>query len=641
MSGICGIVNWDGAPVDSERLKKMAEAAAYRGPDGITYWIDGNVGLAHLAFHTTPELLRERQPLVNRRGDVVLTADARVDNRDELIPLLLSKGYLQDRDPTDADLILAAYECWGEECPKQIVGDYAFAIWNARSHSLYAARDAFGVRPFYYSESASTCVFASSIQSVSAVLETPQPINWPLLEDMLAGVFDRWVHETAYETIFRLPQSYYLVAAANGASLTRYWILGAQPEVRYRTDAEYIAHFRQLFKQAVKAQLRSSGPVSILLSGGVDSSSVACMAEELVASGDASVPVHSYSTVFDYSPEADEREYINLVVHRCPHLGSTIIGGDDCWCFQERIDTSGSLSGEPNVLLDQALLQKQWDEARQDGSKVNLYGAWADQLLGLWVYHSPLTLKDVHWSHVLSELPFYCRSSQRSVWSLLTSAYIRPLIPRTGLGIGRRLAQWRGTTVGNGAQVPLRRPSAVTYPAFLPVPHLTAQISREIYSQLTGGLNSARLAEVDKMTAQIGIEQRAPYLDRRLVSFAFALPPRLLFRGGVHKYILRESMTDILPAEVRQRTDKARFDELVERGLRERERSRVQSLLLNARLVSTGLVDSQHLQRAWSRYWADGSYNRWHLFWALSVELWLRGQEDVGQVLWRAEGAKG
>jgi asparagine synthase (glutamine-hydrolysing) len=115
MRGICGTVDFDGTPVELEVLQKMAETASHRGPDGIRYWRRGSAGLANLALGINSESLREQQPLVDRRGELlVLTADARVDNRDELMRTLTGKGYIQYKSPTDADLTLAAYQCWGE-----------------------------------------------------------------------------------------------------------------------------------------------------------------------------------------------------------------------------------------------------------------------------------------------------------------------------------------------------------------------------------------------------------------------------------------------------------------------------------------------------------------------------------------------
>ena len=187
MSGICGIVNFDGAPVELEDLQKMARAAAHRGPDGIHYWRNGPVGLVNLALNITPESLRERQPLVGSRGELVLTADARVDNRDELIRTLTTKGFLQDKSPTDADVILAAYQCWGETCPAQIIGDFAFVIWDTRRRRLFAAREPIGMRALYYRLEPHRILFATEIKQILAVPGVPARIFEPSVGAFLAG----------------------------------------------------------------------------------------------------------------------------------------------------------------------------------------------------------------------------------------------------------------------------------------------------------------------------------------------------------------------------------------------------------------------------------------------------------------------
>ena len=192
MSGICGVVHFDGAPVDPKVLRQMAEVVAYRGPDGIRYWIDGNVGLAHLALNATPEALRERQPLPSVDGLTCLTADARVDNRSELVRTLTSKGCLQQKDPTDADLILAAYRCWGEACPEHIIGDFAFAIWDGHNRWMFCARDPFGVRPLHYSQVGQTLCVASEAQQV---LQHPA-MPWRLDEVAMANHPVSYTHLT-------------------------------------------------------------------------------------------------------------------------------------------------------------------------------------------------------------------------------------------------------------------------------------------------------------------------------------------------------------------------------------------------------------------------------------------------------------
>src|SRR5687768_4359829 len=131
MSGISGIWNLDGRRVDPLLLKRMTDVISHRGPDGINHWVDGPIGLGHCMLHTTPESLHEKQPLIDEKGKICLILDGRVDNREELKGALESKN-ISLRTETDAELVLGAYECWGERCPEKILGDFAFVIWDDR-----------------------------------------------------------------------------------------------------------------------------------------------------------------------------------------------------------------------------------------------------------------------------------------------------------------------------------------------------------------------------------------------------------------------------------------------------------------------------------------------------------------------------
>jgi len=632
VSGICGIVNFDGAPVDPELLKKMAEAAAYRGPDGINYWIEGNVGLAHLALHTTPESLRETQPLLNARKDAILVADARVDNRDELIRTLTAKGHLQEKDPTDADLILAAYECWGEECPKQIIGDFAFAVWDTRQRKLFCARDPVGVRLLHYCQIDHTFIIATNIGALLATLSSSPSINRALIQDFLAGQYGRWVHETAYQTIFRVPQSYHLVATDNVPSLTRYWTWGAQPSARYKNDSEYIDHFRELLQQAVRARLRTVSPLAILMSGGLDSTSVTCLVDHLIASESLDVSAHSYSCVFDHTPSADEREYIEAVIEKCSHLKSTLMACDDCWGLKEFGNDGDYPLDEPDISVDRALHLRLLNRPRQDhGCRVILWGEGADNILVCGgPYHIPQVLRDVRLADLPAELAHFCYYSQRPSWWLLMYAYLRPIVPEQ---IWKRLSRWRHSA----RRTTICQPNKTIPHNFLPPPRLKSQSALASYRNLTKPRYAARLVLFDSIAAYSEVEQRFPFLDRRLVDYAIALPPRLHFRNGFRKYILRESMVGILPERVRQRTSVSHVSELILRGLYEKERSRVHELLQSVQVVRAGFMDREHLSTMLTSYRqiASSSMNPLVQSWmrVLCLEAWLqcREQRSVGK----------
>ena len=162
MSGIVGIVNLDGAPVDRELLRRMTDFMAYRGPDAQEIWNDGPVGFGHAMLRTTWEAETERQPL-SFDGNVWLTADARIDARADLIAKLEAKGRAGAKLANDAELILHAYHAWGDDCVNHLIGDFAFAIWDGRESRVFCARDHFGVKPFYYAQRRHFFVFSNTL----------------------------------------------------------------------------------------------------------------------------------------------------------------------------------------------------------------------------------------------------------------------------------------------------------------------------------------------------------------------------------------------------------------------------------------------------------------------------------------------
>ena len=149
MSGIAGIYCVDGRPVDRAVVESMTRVVSHRGPDGIGHWVDGSVGLGHLQLWTTPESLRERQPTSSDDGNRVITWDGRLDNRQDLLRALSSQVSLSPHS-TDVDIVLAAYSVWGTDCPRWMVGDFAFALWDIRKQHLFCARDPIGMRLFNY-----------------------------------------------------------------------------------------------------------------------------------------------------------------------------------------------------------------------------------------------------------------------------------------------------------------------------------------------------------------------------------------------------------------------------------------------------------------------------------------------------------
>ena len=313
MSGIVGAFFRDGRPLNRSVVTDMLEAITYRGLDGSSVWNEGPLGLGHLMLHTTPESLHEELPKSDETGRFVITADARIDNRDELISRLemeSSSGNVID----DSRIILQAHRKWGESAAAQLEGDFAYCIWDRVENRLFCCRDAFGARPFYYYLAERMFAFGSEIRSLLKLQEIPRRLDETMVADYLAGLQDDQAI-TFYRNILRLPPGHCMTVSSHEAAISRFWSLDPHRELRLNSDEEYAEAFRDLFIRAVHRRLRSVYPVATTLSGGLDSSSVTCVARSLLARAGIS-PITTLSLIYDRFSECDEREFIKYVLEQ-------------------------------------------------------------------------------------------------------------------------------------------------------------------------------------------------------------------------------------------------------------------------------------------------------------------------------------
>ncbi|MBK8358821.1 MAG: asparagine synthetase B [Comamonadaceae bacterium] len=295
MSGIAGIIHFDGRPVEPGQIEAMTAAMHARGPDGIHHWRKGNVALGQCMLRTTPESLEETQPLTNEDHSLALVMDGRVDNYEELRRELLGKGAVL-RTRADAELVLRAYEVWGEDCPDRIIGECVFFIWDAREQRMFAARDAAGTRHFYYHQGKGWFAFASEIKGLLTLPIMPR-LNESRLLDYLVEEFDRDDQVgTFYRGIDRMPAAHAMSITDQGVETWRYWNPQNLPALCFTSMEECAEAFLEQLRIAVKCRLRSTGPVGAMLSGGMDSSSiVGLISKEFRA--DLTQPLKTFSLI--------------------------------------------------------------------------------------------------------------------------------------------------------------------------------------------------------------------------------------------------------------------------------------------------------------------------------------------------------
>ncbi len=326
MSAIFGRFRFDEQPVASSTLRAMQEAMSHWERDGDGLWSQGSVGLGCLRRDNTPESVGETLPWLCPASGDVITAGARLDNREELQEALSIPPTERAAMP-DSRLMLEAYHRWGPACADRMLGDWSCAIWDARERKLFVARDHHGTTGLYYYADSRGFAFSASLKGLLALPEVPRRPN-PLA---IAQVLTSWTAEgapTCYEGILRLPPAHVMTVTPEAIRVERYWDLEQTPDLRLSTDDEYVDAFLEIYDEAVRCRLRCSEPVGLALSGGLDSGSVAALAgRELKKRGErlaafSSVPIApaerlSDGDLGDETPliEATARFVGNIDVH--------------------------------------------------------------------------------------------------------------------------------------------------------------------------------------------------------------------------------------------------------------------------------------------------------------------------------------
>jgi len=565
---------------------------------------------------TTPESLHEKLPLVNQTGDLAVTADARIDNREDLIAALDLTGYPSE-EISDSQLILAAYEKWGEDCPEKLLGDFAFAIWDARRQMLFCARDHFGVRPFYYYWSGTGFVFGSEIRALICLPHVPCRLSEPRVADyFVESHIDR--ASTFYQDILRLCPGHSISVTSKGARLRCYYCLDASRELRLRSDEEYAETLREIFTEAVRCRLRSAYPVGSLLSGGLDSSSVACVARRLLAqNGTRQLP--TFSLIFNKITQCDERRYINAVLAQ-NGFGPHYVHGDqlDPLMDLERLLWHLDEPGHAYQLFLQWGLRS---AAKQQGVRVILDGHDGDGTVsyGYGYLHELACAR--RWLTLALEVRALDKNLGLSSWKSLRFYARRygldPLISRSQtLQLARRIRQvvrQRVQSKGNPPDPPWW--CANLNPDF--VQHLglseryqagqeewvtNPQTEKERhYRILTIGLQTKILEELDKAAAAFSMEPRYPFWDKRVVEFCFALPSEQKLHRGWTRMVMRRAMAGIIPPEVQWRARKVDFTPNWRHSLVVLARERIEKLLSSEAGVEAQYVDMVALREAYHR----------------------------------------
>jgi asparagine synthase (glutamine-hydrolysing) len=616
VSAIGGIYNLDGAPLDERLLLAFAQRLAERGPDGGGHFKSGPLAMVYRAFHTNRESRLESQPLVSCGGHV-LCWNGRLDNREELISLL------RDRlcsDDTDVAIVMAAYLKWGFDFLSRVIGDFALSLWDPISRILILGRDVIGSHDLYYHRNERRIIWSTDLGLVVDLSEIELQVN----DDYIAGYLSRpakpW--QTPFKNIDAVPPAHAVVLKNDAVQISRFWGLDPNHQIRYKTDAEYEEHFRHVFREAVKCCLRSDRPVWSDLSGGLDSSSIVCMAEQLIKNGEAEAPLlETVSCIRDESPSSNELKFIRCVEERIGREGHHLLES----AFPILSPSASEPSIIPNPLDIFVSLHREINRLMgQSGARVRLCGNGGDQILNSASDPSPELTDLLVQGHLLQlhhSLCTWSRDRKRPYFNLLWQDAVLPVLPRklrVALKHGplKRLPDWhdpqfvrrtnlRDLMLGPRDAFGFRLPS-----------------SRDQAISFLGTVNGL---SVGYLRVLQNVEIRLPFLHRPLVEFMQAIPRAQRMRPGETRSLQRRALRDLLPQKILERKGKGNPAEAVSRALA-REYRRAHSLLSDSYVARYGYVNQQALMAAFERSRYVDKYAG-EILRILPLEFWLRSLE--------------
>lgn len=617
MSAIGGILVFGGGPVDHEQLAALSARLDRLGPDGGHAVTAGAIGMTYRAFHTNAESRRDHQPYC-RGHQTMLCWDGRLDNREKLLAELRDDLGGDDTDPAIA---MAAYLRWRRDGIAKLVGDFALAIWDRRDRAVSLARDCVGTRSLYYHLDADRVIWSTDLDALLDVSGVPIEVN----DEYVAGFFARGPEPalTPYVGVHAVKPAHIVRIDEDGLfSTQRFWALDPHKKIRYGSDAEYEEHFRAVFREAVRVRLRADRPVFSELSGGLDSSSVVCMADDVLEAREATAPgVETVTHLFDRSVSSDEGQWVAHVEAQRGAVGHRVLESSIEFL---RPPAEGWWMAHPcSVLSSAGYTPKVRELMNAGGARILLSGLGGDELLHATNNPSP-ELMDLLATGRLLELHrrtlLWSRTIREPYIHVLWTRTMEPLLPpslrfasnpprcRT---VPDCLAEKLLTRIDD-AKPTEREPRASVLPSAA--------------YQMASFESAVRWITDGYRQAEGGVETSFPFLHRPLVEFVQQIPFQQKIRPGQSRSILRRSLGGLLPPQTIGRRGKAMPSEATCRALG-KQYQRLRTLFEDSRAAAHGYIDADKARRSLDRAVAGAEDRSALLVRVVILEIWLRAFE--------------
>ena len=556
MSAIFGILRFGGGAVAGRELERLANSLAHRGPDGRKFVADRSVGLGHCLMRVTREDRYETQPLHDREADLILVADLRHDNRDELASAL-SIGAAELHDMADSALLLRAYKKWGEDCAGHLLGDFAFAIWDGRAKKLVLGRDHMGQRAIFYHRNADRFVFASEPKSLHAYADVPHALTDAQIGRML--MHDLAPREDTAEPINGVPAATMMAIGTDGAVRKwHYWEPQADPAREGRNEAYYIAAYRRVLGEAVACRLRRvTCTPGLIFSGGYDSAAIAGLAGPVLAETGRKLIAAASVMPADYRGSIRHaRRWVEMCARDMPYLdvhyvtreGKTILSGLN----QAFVQNDGPAG--PYHFVMRELLSTLSDA----GARLIMDGHGGDQTLHPRGQAALARfLATFQFRRFVSELRGHRRMTGASYWETLKRDVLWLLLPRRLTKLWMRLRHgptppWGDQPVAPALAARLIAEGTVDAGKL----RIAAKPEIDMRGQMLNVLQRVMAGPAAGLAieaARHGLELTRPFHDKRVVELALAVPQDLYVKNGRNRYLACAALKDVYPREFQTR----------------------------------------------------------------------------------------
>jgi asparagine synthase (glutamine-hydrolysing) len=543
MSVQYGLWRFNHATIEPKEIAHIRSTLAAYESEQVCEYSERDIHLIHLPFRVTPESEIEKQPFLSRSDRLVLW-DGRLDNRQELIGSLRSELYGAF---TDVAIVAAALDAWGTAALSKLIGDWALSVWNPQECTVLLAKDFLGAKSLYYTKSEKGFAWSTVIDPL--FLFQPNPFR--LQEEYLAGWFSHFpaAHLTPFVGIHSVPPSSYVLFRECQIAVRKYWNFDSSKTLFYRDDREYEEHFRTAFGESVRRRLRSKAPILAELSGGMDSSSIVCMADALAFGGFSEIPRVDTISYFENSePNWNEAPYFEKVEQQRGRTGHHVaVEFKKHWhpSFQPTVFAATPDSG---ILVDRNVGYS--SHVRSGGYRVLLQGIGGDEVLG----GVPTPLPELGDLLARGRVRDFLR--QLITWAVarktpalhLFLETISQFLPVVSNRERDSCPTWLQSRFAKTNRKPLGG-YAHRFRVLGPLPSFQANMA---------ALESLRrqIACVG-LTPGLAIERRYPYLDRDLLEYLYAIPREQLVRPNQRRSLMRRALSGIVPSEIIHRRRKA------------------------------------------------------------------------------------